>query len=129
MIQEALVLAKRNGPTVGHQGYAPVLPLQQIAFEILGQIESDNNSVDTVATQVAALTYQSQVTASTAATSSQHAEQQFAHLASQQSLMHENMHQIITPVNALSLNQSNAGHGRVAGNSFVGIGRYGHVQE
>jgi hypothetical protein len=40
----------------------------------------------------------------------QQAEQQFAHLASQQNLMHENMHQIIAQVNALSFNQSNARH-------------------
>jgi hypothetical protein len=64
-------------PTTGHQGYAPAMPHQQNAFEILGQTESDNKSVDTVATQVATLTYQSQMTASSAANTSQCAEQQF----------------------------------------------------
>jgi hypothetical protein len=49
----------------------------------------DNNSVETVATQVAALTYQSQMAASTTANASQLAEQQFAHLASQQNMMHK----------------------------------------
>jgi hypothetical protein len=41
----------------------------------------------------------------------QQVEQQFRHLASQQNLMHENMHQIIAQVNALSFDQSNAGQG------------------
>jgi hypothetical protein len=45
---------------------------------------------------VAALTYQSQLTASTAANLIERAEQQFAHLASQQNFVHENMHQVIT---------------------------------
>jgi hypothetical protein len=58
------------------------------------------------------------VTASTVANATQRAEQQFAHLASQQNMMHENMHQIIAHVNALSFNQSDAGHGRIAGNNF-----------
>jgi hypothetical protein len=78
---------------------------------------------------VAALTYQSQVTASIAATSSQHAEQQFAHLASQQNLMHENMHLIIAQVNALSFNKSDAGRGRFADNNFDGNGGRGCGQE
>ncbi len=64
------------------------------------------------------MTYQSQVTASTTANASQHAEQQFAHLASQQNMMHENMHQIIAQMNALIFSQSNAGCGRVVGNNF-----------
>jgi hypothetical protein len=70
--------------------------------------------------QVAALTYQSQLTVSTADNSSQSAEQQLAHLASQQNLMHENMHQIITQVNMLSFNQSNAGQGNPTGNGNRG---------
>jgi hypothetical protein len=104
------------------------MPHQQNAFEILGQAESNNDSVDTVATQVAALTYQSQMTASTATDSSQHAEQQFAHLASQQNMMHENMHQIIAQVNALSFNQSDAGRGCFAGNNFERNGGRRHSQ-
>ncbi len=72
-------------------------------------VNFDNKSADTVATQVAALTYQSQLNASTAANLIQHTEQQFAHLALQQNLMHEIMHQIIAQVNALSFNQSNVG--------------------
>jgi hypothetical protein len=45
--------------------------------------DSDDKSADTVATQVVALTYQSQMTASMAVNLLQQAEQQFAHLASQ----------------------------------------------
>jgi hypothetical protein len=115
--------------TAGHQGYAPTMPHQQNTFGILGQNESDNNSAETVATQVAALTYQSQMTASSMANASQCAEQQFAHLASQQNMMHKNMHQIIAQVNALSFNQSNAGHGRIAGNNFKGNGGPGNGHE
>jgi hypothetical protein len=66
------------------------------------------------------------MTPSTAANASQRAEQQFAHLISQQNLMHENMHQIIAQVNALSFNQSDARRGRVAGNNFEGNGGHGH---
>jgi hypothetical protein len=91
---------------------------QQNTFGILGQNKLDDNSVETVATQVAALTYQSQMTTSTTTNASQRAEQQFAHLASQQNMMHKNMHQIIAQVNALSFNQSNAGCGHVAGTNF-----------
>jgi hypothetical protein len=91
MIQEAFqqhlnVMA----PTAGHHGYALAMPHQQNAFGVLGQktVDSDNKFADTVTTQVAALTYQSQLTASTVADLVQHAEQQFAHLALQQNLMH-----------------------------------------
>jgi hypothetical protein len=113
-------------PTTGHQGYAPAMPHQQNAIGILGQTKLDNDSVDTIATQVVALTYQSQITASTGANTRQRAEQQFVHLASQKNMIHENMHQIIAQVNALSFNQSNAGCGRIAGNNFKGIGGRGH---
>jgi hypothetical protein len=104
------------------------MPHQQNAFGMLGQNNLDDDSVETVATQVAALTYQSQMTVSTMAYASQHAEQQFAHLASQQNMMHENMHQIIAQVNALSFNQSNARRGRIVGTNFKGNGghRHGH---
>ncbi len=71
------------------------MPHQQNAFEILGQNELDNDLVETAVTQVAALTYQSQMTASSMANASQHVEQEFAHLSSQQNMMHKNMHQII----------------------------------
>jgi hypothetical protein len=68
-----------------------------------------------VAAQVAALTYQRQLTASTVANSSWRTEQQFFQLALQQNMMHENMHHIIVQVNMLSFNQSNAGSGLFGG--------------
>ncbi len=110
-------------PTAGHHGYAPTIPYQQNGFGILGKTtaNSDDKSADMVAMQVAALRYQSQLTASRVANLLQQAEQQFAHLASQQNLMHENMHQIIAQVKALSFDQSDAGHGRLA--SFNSSGR------
>jgi hypothetical protein len=77
-------------------------------------VELDKESVE----------YQSQLTALTAANLSQQVEQQFAHLTSQQNLMHKNMHQIIVQVNALSFNHSNVRHGRFTGNgnSSRGLG-------
>ncbi len=96
MIQEAFQQRlNTTALTTGHQGYALEMPHQQNAFRILGLNGSDNDLVETVATQVVALTYQSQMTTSTIANASQRAEQQNAHLASQQYMMHKNMHQII----------------------------------
>jgi hypothetical protein len=72
----------------------------------------DEESVDeSVATQVAAWTYQSQIVVNTAANTSIRQEQQMAHLAAQQQLMHENMHQLIVGLNAVTFNQSDAGQG------------------
>ncbi len=56
-----------TAPTAGHQGYAPALPFQQNGFGALASEDSDNDLAKTVATQMAALTYQSQCTATTAA--------------------------------------------------------------
>jgi hypothetical protein len=109
MIQEAFQRCLNEmAPTASHHGYAPTLPYQN-AFGALEAKDSNDEPNNTVTTQVAALTYQSQCTASTVAISSQQAEQQFAHLASQQNLMHKNMHQIIAQVDALSFNQSDVG--------------------
>jgi hypothetical protein len=52
------------------------MPHQQYAFGALAEADLDDNTKDTVAMQVAALTYQSKVTASTAANSSQCQEHQ-----------------------------------------------------
>jgi hypothetical protein len=123
MIQEAFQhRLNMTAPTAGHHGYAPVLPHQQNAFRMLCAtcVDSDKKSVNTVATQVAAWTYQSQLTAMTAANSSQRAELQLAHLSSQNNLMHENMHQIIAQVNALSFNQSNSRQGHPMGSGNGG---------
>jgi hypothetical protein len=110
-------------PTAGHQGYAPALPYQQNSFRALANnADTDDNSIETVATQVATLTYQSQLKASTAAGSSQHHEIQLAHLAALQNMMHENMHQLITGLNAVAFNISNKGQGV---GHFTGRGNYG----
>jgi hypothetical protein len=78
--------------------------------------DSDNESIAaSVATQVTALTHQSQLTSSTITNTSQHHDQQMAHITSQQDLMHQNMHQITAALNAVMFNVSNKGHG---------IGRY-----
>jgi hypothetical protein len=114
-------------PIAGNHGDAPVMPQEQNAFGILGQmaVNLDNESTNTVTTEVAAFTYQSQLTASTVVNSIQLAEQQFAHLALQQNLMHENMHQIIAQNNVLSFNQSNAGKEKLEGYES-GSGRHLH---
>jgi hypothetical protein len=59
-----------TAPTAGHQGYAPAHPYIQKVFVALAEDEDNNDSADTVAIQVAALTLQSQATASTAANTS-----------------------------------------------------------
>jgi hypothetical protein len=99
-------------PTAGHHGYAPSLPHQQNAFGALAtKANTNNDSMETVVTQVAALIYQSQLTALAAADNSQCQELQLAHLASQQNMMHENMHQLIAGLKAVAFNMSNEGRG------------------
>jgi hypothetical protein len=125
MIQEAFQLRlNAMAPTAGHHDYALAMPYQQNALGILGKTmaDLDDKSVDTVATQVAALRYQSQLTTLMAATLLQWAAQQFVHLASQQNLMHENMPQTILQVNTLSFDQKNAGRGRLASFNSGGCG-------
>jgi hypothetical protein len=101
-----------TAPTAGHQGYAPALPYQQNAFGALAGNDSDeDDSTETVATQMAALTYQSQLTATTAANSSQQMGQCMQTLANQQDLLHQNQHQMMEQMAALSFNQSDAGRG------------------
>jgi hypothetical protein len=74
--------------------------------------------------QVMALTYQHQLTAITAANSSQCNKQQFAQLAAQQNMMHENLHRIIAQVNALMLNASHQRRGTGRSSSRGGyVGR------
>jgi hypothetical protein len=60
---------------------------------------------------MAALTYQSQLTATTAANSSQQMDQYVQILAHQKEQLHQNQHQIIEQLAALSFNQSNTGQG------------------
>ena len=98
-------------PTAGHQGYAPALPFQQNAFSALANNDSDEDSSETVATQMAALTYQNQLTATTAANSSQQMGQYIQTLAHQQDLLHQNQHQMMEQMAALLFNQRNVGRG------------------
>jgi hypothetical protein len=109
MIKEAFQhCLNTTAPTAGHHGYTPALPYQN-TFGTLEAKDFNKESNNTVATQMALLTYQSQLTASTLANTSQQVKQQFANLASQQNLMHKNLHQIIAQINALSFNQSDKG--------------------
>ncbi len=57
--------------------------------------DDDDNSMDTVATQVAALTMQSQLTASVAVNTMQWQDHLYQHLAQQQTLLHANQHEIL----------------------------------
>jgi hypothetical protein len=67
MIQDAFHRClNATTPTAGHQGYAPVLPFHQNAFGALANEDLGDNLDKTIATQMAALTYQSQLRAMTA---------------------------------------------------------------
>ena len=58
--------------TVGHQGYAPALPFQHNVFgAFTGNDSDEDDSTKSFVTQMAALMYQSQLTTTTAANSSQ----------------------------------------------------------
>jgi hypothetical protein len=112
MIQEAFQRRlNATAPTAGHQGYAPDRPFQQNAFGALAANDSDDDSANTVATQMAALTYQSQHTVTTATNLSQQMNQYMQTLAHQQNLLHQNQQQMMEQMVALSFNQSNAGRG------------------
>jgi hypothetical protein len=97
----------------GASRISPAQSFQQNAYGILGK---DNNNQDeesitnTMATQVAALTYQSQSMQSTTANTSQRQEQQMAQIAAVQSAMHDTLHHVIAQLNALSFNASDTGH-------------------
>ena len=112
MIQEAFQCRlNATAPTTGHQGYAPALPFQQNAFGALAAKDSDDDSAETVVTQMAALAYQSQLTATTAANLSQQMGQYLQTLAHQQDQLHQNQHQMMEQMAALLFNQSDAGRG------------------
>jgi hypothetical protein len=86
-------------PTSGFQGYAPALPFQQNAFNALATEDSDEDTANTVPTQMAALTYQSQLTAATAANTPQRMDQYVQTLAQQQEQLQQLQHQ--TSVNPI----------------------------
>ncbi len=98
-------------PTSGHQGYAPALPFQQNAFNVLANDDSDEDTADTVPTQMAALTYQSQLTAAIATDASQQMDQYVQTLTQQQEQLHQTQHQIMEQLAALSLNHGNGDRG------------------
>jgi hypothetical protein len=112
LIQEAFQRClNAMAPMAGGHGYAPAY--HQNAFGILGTNDSNDKELlaNTVATQVAALTYQSQITQTTAATTSQCQEMQLAQLAATQEAQHATIHQLIEGLNAVAFNVSNAGRG------------------
>jgi hypothetical protein len=83
--------------------------------------------MEMVRTQVGALTYQNSVTlANMAANTSQNNNHQFSQLAMQQNMMHENLHQIITQVNALTFNASNKEQETGHVSSWSGYGSNSH---
>jgi hypothetical protein len=89
-----------------------VQPFCQKTFAALETDDAKEESVDgSVATKVAALTYQGLLMANLAANTSVRQEQQLAHLAAQQQMMHKNMHELIIGLNVVTFNQSNEGHG------------------
>jgi hypothetical protein len=121
LIQEAFQRClNTTTPTAGHHRYAPAHPYQQNAFGILGK-DNDDNEANTVAMQMVALMYQSQLMQSTAANTSQHHKHQMAQLSAVQDATHV----IINGMNALVFNASNAGHGRYVGRRYGGR-RCGH---
>jgi hypothetical protein len=111
-----------TAPTAGHHGYAPAQPYQQNVFGILGNDKSDDEEsiAKTVPTQVAGLTYQRQLTQSTAANTSQCQDMQIAQLAANQEAQHATMHQLIDGMNAMAFNMSDAGRGCFAGRGYGG---------
>jgi hypothetical protein len=109
-------------PTTGHHQYAPPHPYQQNAFGILGEDNEDNEDT-VVATQVAALTYQSQLMQTTAANTSQCQEQQMALLSAGHDATHATLHQLIDGMNALALNVGYAGRGKYIERGYGGRGR------
>ncbi len=82
LIQEAFQRhLNTTAPTAGHHRYAPAQPFQQNAFGALAKNNDNDKSIAaTVATRVAALTYQSQLTQTTAANTIQHQDQQMVQI-------------------------------------------------
>ncbi len=84
----------------------PALP-----FGALIANDLDDDSTEMVVTQMAALTYQSQLRMTMAANSSQQMGQYLQTLAHQQDQLHQNQHQMMEQMAALLFNQSDAGRG------------------
>jgi hypothetical protein len=76
----------------GHQGYASALSYTQNMFGMLAVANNDDDSANTIATQMAALMLQSQLTTSTAANASQQQNHMIQNLAHHQTLLHAGQH-------------------------------------
>jgi hypothetical protein len=93
-----------------------VCPRPTVAIECIwnpGQAQEHNEEsiANMVATQVAALTHQSQLTQLTTANTSQRHDMQLAQLVANHKVHHTTMHQLIDGLNAVAFNISNAGCG------------------
>jgi hypothetical protein len=127
IIQEAFQQhLNATAPTMGHQGYAPaLLYMMNNTFTVLGPTggdDNDDNSVDTVAIQVAVLTMQSQLTTSTVVNTTQGHDHLYQHLAQQKTLLHAIQHQILDQLVALMINASDVGQSQCSEGS-----RRGHM--
>jgi hypothetical protein len=118
MIQEAFQRRlNATAPTAGHHGCAPALPYQN-AFGALAEDDDNEDGEESIAESVsnhlAALTYQSQMTVLTVATTRQRNSQQLANIKANQQATHSTLHQIIAQLNAVTFNASDAGRGNQA---------------
>ncbi len=114
MIQEAFQRRlNATAPTAGHHGYTPALPYQNefgaLSNEDVDDEDGEESIAESVSNHLAALTYQSQMTASTAATTTQRNSQQLANIEANQQATHSTLHQIIAQLNAVMFNASDAG--------------------
>jgi hypothetical protein len=100
-------------------------PFQHIVLGVIAEDDNDGKALiaTTVATQIAALTYQSQLTQSMAGNTSQFQDQQMAQIAAVQGATHETLHHIIEGLNALAFNVSDAGRECYAGRGNGGCSR------
>lgn len=123
MIQESFQRRlNATAPTAGGHGYAAP-PAHNNAFGALEETSDDDSVTTAVATQVAALTYQSQLTASTAANQSQRQEQQLAQLAAVQDATNNTLNQIIDSLSAVALNVNDNGGRNIRYGGGRGTGR------
>jgi len=119
MIQEAFQRRlNATAPTAGHHRYTPSLPYQNAFGALAAEDDDDEDGEESIAESVsnhlAALTYQSRMTASTAATTTQRNSQQLANIEANQQATHSTLHQIIAQLNAVTFNASDAGRGNHA---------------
>jgi len=76
--------------------------------------DGEESIAESVSNHLAALMYQSQMTASTAATTTQHNSQQLANIEANQQAMPSTLHHIIAQLNVVTFNASDAGRGNQA---------------